>query len=153
MRRRSPGPPFPPDHRQAGERGAKIGSRCLSSVTWNPKAKRGVIIREPKRNPPRWGIVRASQAVFFYPPGLSWDRTPRFPIFKVKTTKTTRSKYGRNRFEASKSSLDPLRRVRGTFGPPAPSVKKGERGLVTAISRAHCRVRRSSLEFGAMELT
>ena len=24
-RRRSPGPPFPPDHRQAGERGAKMG--------------------------------------------------------------------------------------------------------------------------------
>jgi len=24
LRRRSPGPPFPPDHRQAGERGAKI---------------------------------------------------------------------------------------------------------------------------------
>ena len=23
LRRRSPGPPFPPDHRQAGERGAK----------------------------------------------------------------------------------------------------------------------------------
>ena len=27
LRRRSPGPPFPPDHRQAGERGAII--QCL----------------------------------------------------------------------------------------------------------------------------
>ena len=35
-----------------------------------------------------------------------------------------------------------LRRVRGPFGPPAPSVKKN--GLVTAISQAHCGVRRSS---------
>ena len=27
LRRRSPGPPFPPDHRQAGERGAKKVAR------------------------------------------------------------------------------------------------------------------------------
>ena len=36
-----------------------------------------------------------------------------------------------------------LRRVGGPYGPSAPSVKK--KGLVTAISRAHCGVRRSSL--------
>ena len=35
LRRRSPGPPFPPDHRQAGERGAKkssLYSRSLISI-------------------------------------------------------------------------------------------------------------------------
>eukprot|EP00964_Phaeocystis_antarctica_P105915 scaffold70896_cov65-Phaeocystis_antarctica.AAC.1 len=35
LRRRSPGPPFPPDHRQAGERGAKsVTNYCkLTNVT------------------------------------------------------------------------------------------------------------------------
>jgi len=32
LRRRSPGPPFPPDHRQAGERGAII--RVLVRVAY-----------------------------------------------------------------------------------------------------------------------
>jgi len=44
LRRRSPGPPFPPDHRQAGERGA---------ITPNKKTA-------PKNSPPKNSPYSAS---------------------------------------------------------------------------------------------
>ena len=40
LRRRSPGPPFPPDHRQAGERGAIILSYHLESFTYLPMGEK-----------------------------------------------------------------------------------------------------------------
>ena len=36
LRRRSPGPPFPPDHRQAGERGAKTSSALSFGAKGKP---------------------------------------------------------------------------------------------------------------------
>ena len=41
LRRRSPGPPFPPDHRQAGERGAIIPGLCATGLAHRPGAHVG----------------------------------------------------------------------------------------------------------------
>jgi hypothetical protein len=37
LRRRSPGPPFPPDHRQAGERGARNPIKSNELLSQNKK--------------------------------------------------------------------------------------------------------------------
>ena len=65
LRRRSPGPPFPPDHRQAGERGA---NRLLKNQTVPNE------LRTKRHTPHGVAVTNATTRNFTKPPALAQDQ-------------------------------------------------------------------------------